>query len=399
MKGLTQPLNQIVGVVFVWVATVLSNVRNLASRNSITVGKRTISEKAIGIGLIALSTAGLAFQVWKSYVEYEEVYRLNEIIEDSSSILFNEASGGAVIKDIAYIVDDEKPRLFKLKLRVPEKGYEYTGDEIKLGDNIDDLEAIASKPDDKAPETVYVITSHSNNKKGEQSAGRQKLLEVSLALGSEGRITKSQEKLRVSIENIFDKLSNELPDENLKKRVAELKDEKLAQKAQDKGVIQIEGLAIDEDDYAYIGFRSPLVQKQEVKYALILRAKLSELFSDKPEFQPFLLNLWSDNASQGISSIDYDTQTKTLLLIGNDPTEQLNKPRLWQWYFSGETALIQNPRDRGLIYYPSGSARPELLLLPSKSVSDRIYTYLDTDGKGRGGQIVLERSKFSLEVK
>lgn len=398
MKGFTQIFNQIIGVVFVWLATVLGNIKNLASRNSITIGKRTVSEKAIGIGLIVLSTAGLAWQVWKSYSEYAEVNRLNKIIEDSSSILFSEASGGAVTEDKAYIVDDEKPRLFKLKLRVPEKGYDYTG-EIKLSDDIDDLEAIAIKPNEKAPEKIYLITSHSNTKKGEERAERQKLLEVSLVPGTEGKTISVQKNLRASIVKIFNRLSSELPDENLAKLANELTDDKLAQKAEDKGVIQIEGFAIDEGDYAYIGFRSPLVQKQGVKYALILRAKLYDLFSDNPEFQPFLLNLWNDNESYGISSIDYDTQTNSLLLIGNDPQERWNKPRLWQWYFSGETELIQKPRDRGLIYDTSGSARPELLLLPTKSVSDRIYTYLDTDGKGKGGQIVLERSRFNLEVK
>src|SRR6266850_1367547 len=423
---------QIIAVTLVWLTTILGNLGKIGSNKFFSIGKLLISERVIGFGMIIITSAGLTWNLWDFRRENQKVTRLNEVIADAQASVFNEASGGIAIGDVAYIVDDEKPRVFKLHLNDSGK-YEYRGEDITLNDGagivarsnvkakdnktgnskskngkakvdegtdaetkddglkIDDLEAIAAKPN--GSDALYLITSHSNSKGGVAKPERQELVEISLQPGKEGTVTKFQRNLRDAIAETFKNFHND----DLAARALQLKDDKLVRgndKDKDKGIIQIEGLAIDGEDYAYLGFRSPVVERGRDKYALVLRAKLLDLFSDTVKFETILLDLGKDK-SYGISSLDYDARTNSILIIGNDSEQIVNEPILFQWRFV-PSALIQPTTILG----PIGNGtpgRPELLLLPPGS--DRIYTFLDNDGKGKGGQFSFQRSNLGLTVK
>jgi hypothetical protein len=212
------------------------------------------------------------------------------------------------------------------KAKVDEVRDDETKDD---GLKIDDLEAIAARPN--GPDSLYLITSHSNSKSGMAKPERQELVEISLQPEKEGTVIKFQRNLRDAIGETFRNFHND----DLAVRALQLKDDKLVRgkdKDKDKGIIQIEGLAIDREDYAYLGFRSPVVERGRDKYALVLRAKLLDLFSGRPKFETFLLDLGKDK-SYGISSLDYDAQTNSFLIIGNDSEQMINEPILFQWHF------------------------------------------------------------------
>lgn len=385
-------LDQIVGVIFVCLATVISNLEKLVSNDSITVAKRAIPKKSIGMCLIAISIFGLTIQMIQSFSKEREVRRLRQVILDTNSTLFNEASGGSAIGDLAYIVDDEKEKIFKL--RFSGVTYEFAGEiQLKEGEKalarddqeiVEDLEAAATCPGQSYNRKLYLIASHSNTKKGKDRPARQRLLEVSLEPGKEGEIIKSADTLRAAILDEFKILSIE-PYKNNNGETE---------------VMQIEGLAIDGEGYAYLGFRAPL---REDKSALVLRAKLADLFSVKPRFEPFFLNLGSGEKNYGITSIDYDAQTNSMLILGNSSDGSgFFPPTLWQWDFTGKAKEdpIQNPRKCGEILYATlsrlSSATPELLLLPPASTSSQIFMFLDADDKGDGGQLSIKRNDYGL---
>jgi hypothetical protein len=377
--------NQILSLLLVWLATFLSNLEKIASNDFVTVGRRRLSKKVIGWCLIVITTVALGWQL----VQFAcQEAKLNKLISDSNTILFSEASGGAAFGRFAYIVDDEKPIIFKLSFQ--DGRYVFVG-QISLAedkgilseDDIDDLEAASMSNQDNG-KTLYILTSHSNTKHGKENAARQRLLKVSLEDSKEGQVTQSRSDLRPLILKEFE---NNSIDPYQNKGTGK------------KEIMHIEGLAIDKDGYAYLGFRAPLVNKR----ALVLRARLTDFFSSKePKFETFQLTLNHNNRDYGIVSIDYDARTKTMLVLGNDPDGSVFfEPVVWQW--NVETAHaneVQNPRECCVVSYEAASvssARPELLLLPPKSVSDRIYTFLDTDRKSAGGEIFVDRRNCGLK--
>lgn len=352
------------------------------------------------MSLMGIATIGLVWQIYQAYgvtnqlkETKAEVKKLKQDVSVVNSKLFNEASGGTIIKDLAYVVDDEKPTIFVFRL---EEEYQLV-DKIELKENgkvltadeVDDLEALAS-----ADGKLYLMTSHSNTRRGRRNEARQRLLEVSLEAGKQGEVTSRADNLQ------------ELIWKNLKGLAASYQNEEHKEE-----IMQIEGLAIDEGGNAYIGLRAPLAMEND--YALVLSAKLSDLFlKDKePQFTVFRLNLWQQNENDnhetvpyGIVSMDYDAQTGNMLIVGNSAkTSRYFSPILCQWDFAGQhkNDAIQNPKCNPIPPYEVFGSTPkttkiELLLLPREAKSDRVFTFLDTDDKGNGGQLSYTRGDVRL---
>jgi hypothetical protein len=404
------------GVFIAWLATVASNLKNLSSDDPVPIPilKRNIPERILGYSLIIISTAGLIWQITAYLKVSNELQKIKEVVTISDASLFNEASGGTAVGKFAYIVDDEKPKIFKLEYRdgayhlrreipLTQKNGQKIAPECKDEEVdkgcVEDLEAVASKPSDPGPEKLYLITSHSNTKNGKQENSRQRFLEVSLKEGAEGEITNSQVHLRSLIIGELAKLAIKEGDKDLEQMLKDMQDEKIS-KANRIGGMQIEGLAIDESEYAYIGFRNPIIRKGEARFAIVLRAKLSELFSDKPNFQPFLLTLSHNKKDYGIASIVFDVRSNRILILGSDPEGKWLTPLLCQWDFGeAKTTDLQLPTRCDEVLFKSDRpdvSKPELLLLAPPSVSNKIYMFLDTDGKAQGGLISYERSEFGI---
>ncbi|MBI3536915.1 MAG: hypothetical protein HY070_05080, partial [Chloroflexi bacterium] len=108
--------DQLIGVIVIWAMTIVSNMERLFSNDTINIPSRKIAKRTIGILIVILSTLGLLVQAYISLNKANQARLLQQVVIDTNSILFNEASGGAAIDDVAYIVDDEKPRVFKLRL-------------------------------------------------------------------------------------------------------------------------------------------------------------------------------------------------------------------------------------------------------------------------------------------
>jgi hypothetical protein len=401
-----QIFDQISGVFFAWLAAVLSNVEKLSSKDSLSIFKREISKRTIACLLIAISTIGLVWQTIKAYRLIQALNDSQKVVGIESARLFNEASGGAVIGNFAYLVDDESPTLFRLQYNPAEKKYHYNGyinlindaKKIVEKNDIDDLEAAAGNP--AAPGKIYLMTSHSNTKGGKIQDNRQRFLEVSL---DDGVITNEQDNLRKLILDKFQKIAKEQGDHDLETLAHEMEDEKTA-KTKRIGGMQIEGLAIDANGNAYLGFREPLIRKDQGQYALVLRAKLTDMLQGTPNFESFFLPLKHEKDNYGIASIDYDSRTNSLLILGSDPQGEWLTPVLWQWrdFTNAKADEIAFLTDRGNIKYDRNndpSAKPELILLPPAAVADDIFMFLDTDGKSDGGQIKLDRTQYSLAGK
>lgn len=385
--------------------------------------RRNVSKPQIAITLIVIAALGFCHSVWQSSKTNQEIKVATAQVKnllDINSKLFCEASGGTLVNDVAYVVDDEKPIIFEFKaetIRNPSQDLEGTqpleiayqlSDKITLKekvmepgavvetervltrDNIDDLEAIASFEG-----KLYIITSYSNSKKATPKQERQKLLEVSLDPQTRGLVTNSSENLRVSLE----KAISAAPAELYKNEAGAVE------------FMHIEGLAIDPQGKAFFGLRTPLTSDEE--YALVFSAKLSDLFlkGKEPQFKVFRLNLShkNDNDNQrdahyGIVSLDYDAQSGDMLVVGNSPRNRgYFSPILCRWDFMGERKddRIQNPPCTSIPPYDSfgtssKTSKIELLLLPTGLGSDRVFSFLDTDDEGNGGQLSYTRSELGL---
>src|SRR5437868_4008531 len=416
------------GVILAWLAAIVSNFDTLASSKKMVLFKWKVPKKVAGYALIIISTVALVWQWLTDYQLKRQLQETMEVVSRQDESLFEEASGGVAMENVAYIVDDERPILFKLEFN-EDKSYRFKreiplvlgpfrkqeeqnvnttgsaqiassaaicGSEIADKDCVDDFEAIAVRPSNN--ESIYMVTSHSNTQNGRPDKSRERLIEVSVKPGTEGQITKFQENLRSSIVKELHRVAASQQDQNLERLLQTMQTSE-ARRQRIRG-IQVEGLAIDESDYAYLGLREPLVQHGGVLYAIVLRAKLGELFTDSPAFQTFLLNLDYNHNRYGIVSLDYDPLSNQMLVLGNHPEGKWFEPILCLWNSNaGNPEEIQTPSRCTEVKFNREDriSKPELVLLPPKEVFNGIFMFLDSDGKAPGGQIgPYQRSYFGL---
>lgn len=310
-----------------------------------------------------------------------------------------EASGGSFLpaasesdQSYAFVVDDEKDALFRLRFDVSERSYTDAG-AWRLnplgapganGDaRIEDLEGVAAD----ANGHLYLITSHSNTRKGEPDPSRYWLLEVGPPLGAlQPQIVRAARNLRPVFENALDQLG--VGDwKNMEGKVEEL---------------NVEGLALDDSGHVFFGLRSPLVHGR----AILFRTGLNDAFSEQAaQLDHFEINLnYSEaaegdpsgytnhhtNVPHGIVGLEYDRRSGLLLVLSNaEHREQWLKPALWtldpaqlgevepRLCDAGDTDVTRAGKPEAVLVHPEG---------PSPGLWARFVAFLRG---GTNGQLSL----------
>ena len=361
--------------------------------------------------LVAIAAASQIVQVIQKKQQLDTIEEQRRIIEDanllnnSNLIEIDEASGGATRGNLAYIVDDEEPNIFVYAYSESEYQYEpYISKPLDIIDDrpckerlnwreackegspttlnkkmISDLEGAAIDRDGN----LYLTTSHSNKTNGDPDPARALFLKTSL----DGHILNATRKLKEIIRELFrnrlgGRAKNPVPEDLNKARQLE--------------IMQIEGLAIDNENRLYLGFRAPLVDDQ---YALVLRTSADQIFRDNPQFESFLLLLrGSDGSKYGIVSLEYDAQNNQIIILGNDPKHYSGVPPvIWSWNVKDPNIIQATEVFNGEIFSlkpapGSRPAKPEVLLIPK---TDRIHLFFDAEGTG--GQLDLIREGMKLK--
>lgn len=359
--------------------------------------------------LIAIAAGSQIIQVIQKQQQLDTIKEQQRVIEDaallnnSKLVYIDEASGGATKENLAYLVDDSEPNLFvfeylelegRYQAHLPkpldlvdvrpcnERDWKEKGDcppKLTLTKKlINDLEGTAIDRDGN----LYLTTSHSNTKDGEPDPARSLFLRIT----PEGVVLNVTRKLRDKIKKLFESKLDGKAKNPVKEWVNE--NDKVE-------VMQIEGLAVDESGLIYLGFRAPLVDE---KYALVLRTSAEQIFRDDPQFESFLLDLKPhDGENYGIVSLEWDSQNRRMLILGNSPKHYTTwPPVIWSWDVKDPKTIQTTEAFHGEIFSlkPSpGSrpAKPEVLLIPK---TDRIHLFFDA--QGTGGQLGLIREGMNL---
>lgn len=371
-------------------------------------------KRRIGFATITFLAVTLFAQGFNYYRTDENARALHEQLENVFSDV-PEASGGVAINEFAYLVDDNKPALFRAHFNTNK--YSSDTDQIGLYDkapsdkndvdkhlltreDVDDLEG-AAYFDSK----VYLITSHSNTKQGEPKPRRQRFLEVDLRKDYKndeiGLVTRWVD-LRLAIERrLFTDQGSAAP---FMDRV------ELDAKEPTKTVMEIEGLAIDDTGNVYLGFRGP--QKLNSSKALVLRANLNQIFTQGEDWKPKKGELAKEsfpkfdvfdvplggNTDAPYGIVDMLYYDNSILILTNSAFKNKTLiPGLWQWPIKEIGEKPPSLISKAFFSPPSNiPAKPEVLLLPTnKGASNKVFMFLDAEGFG-GGQRSYDKSQLGL---
>lgn len=180
---------------------------------------------------------------------------------------------------------------------------------------LDDLEGSALGKDG----AVYLITSHSSDKKGKRKKKREVLTRLTF---KDGKISDN-----TSYYNLLVPMRKVLEDES-KIKSANLKQ------------IDIEGLCFDSSqERLLLGLRSPLAGNMAV--ILVLENPYT-IFSEgqNPKFQKKMIYL--DIKGGGIRSMTYDPERKAYLLVNEIPNKKGKlRPAVWSWDGKSNSSPIQ----------------------------------------------------------
>ncbi|HET9233189.1 MAG TPA: hypothetical protein VFP10_03530 [Candidatus Eisenbacteria bacterium] len=340
--------------------------------------------RALGLAALLLLAVSLMTQAALEVFESQERESVDTFLESQEKTV-EEASGAAFLKDRLFVVDDEKSELFEYRYDEElgeaefKKKYEILPGptmrslippETTVGE-VDDLEAVATYK-----KKLYVVSSHSPDKKNQRNKTRELILEIgapdSALPGDPVAHVERAATLAPRVEEELDKLT---------KLGARMTGEEL----------NIEGLAIDPDGTVYIGLRSPLMEVNDQLYAILLQTDVESVFSGKPINRAIGLRLEKGNDNYGITSLDFDGET--LLILGNGPGKRdFFQPKIWQWRPSPGD-LDQPPRaDWNLRMPEQFDAKPEALALSRSGEQAFIFV----DAPGHGGQRVVSRQDLGL---
>ncbi len=237
-------------------------------------------------------------------------------------------------------------------------------------ETIKDLEDVAASPQGD----IFLITSHSRNKKSKSQIERQRLVRL--------RVNKLTGKIENVAFNTDKGLLEKLPVE-LAKSTQRRPGEKNAEGKYDPG-FNIEGLAWAPEGNLLIGLRSPTLGAE----AVILRLNNVNNYFDKPtEPVVFTMEAKLDLGGLGIRGMSYDVERKGYWIIaGLSPDPDEADPSLkneWSiWFWNGKTIqtesklkkkwqkadlpagiILNNPEAVSLIKKKNESAAHYLLLI------------------------------------
>jgi len=155
-------------MIFTTLAFALAIAAALVSNWDKLIGKE---KRLLGclLVLLAISSAGTTYG--KTWIEHAEAARLRRVLDEPH---VGEASGGSTDDTgRAYVVDDDISRVFTFVLNPQRDRYLFQNSFPLIGadtkkpteDDVTDLEGAAVYGSD-----LYLVTSHSNTRKGKESA-------------------------------------------------------------------------------------------------------------------------------------------------------------------------------------------------------------------------------------
>jgi hypothetical protein len=434
---------QILLLLFSFAVGLISAWKGLFSKEE-NIEKRRMEKRLAVIGLIFLTLilTVQGYLIVDKQIIATGLERQNFLLDELSNKAFHkvpEASGGVAIGEYAYLVSDERVALFRTKYNPDDGKYSTTVVEIPLYfenpletekdkkiEKVKKAEKVKIKPAEKnqKPEAqekhavlsdkdvddiegaayhkgkIYLITSHSENKKGETKSQRQRFLEIQLIKTGE----KDGEPVEIAVVTRWANLREEL-EKSL------FADGKTADRFVDKiegeevtVVMEIEGLAIGSDGMVYLGFRGP-VKKMDTD-ALVAKTNLANIFAGgadekwKPKpggkaenspakFEVFPVNI-GNHPQDRHGIVDMAYYKAGLLLLTNSAYKDFvsKSVEIWRWTNGNGTQLINDS------FYNSPEnvhVKPEVLLLP-ENPSDKGFLFLDGIRVG-GGQRVYKRKE------
>lgn len=383
--------SEYIGILVTWLVAVLSRLSDARAADR---GKRLAAW-----AVIVLSTGGTAYGV---FAVYRHNHRKTIYTPPAATArAMQEASGGAIRGNRAYVVDDEVPSVLVFNADA-RHGFIYDKT-VPLWENgkaltdaeIDDLEGIAADP---RSEYLYLTASHSHNKDGHQKPARKWLVR--------GCISPDERRFlvldRISLDQAFDEV---IFQDGLAKRFTVV-DRKRPDGIVDIG-LEVEGLASDDKGNLYFGLRAPLATVNQ--NALIVRVPVGGVFEKDTPCQerpvplaagrPYEMSVLSvpflvEGQRYGIVSLEFDAVSQDLVMLGNSPEPfGTLPPAICRWkpgtWSATDCALLPET------VKPYWGKQEALLLGPG---SDTVTILIDGD-KGLGGSITYARSEIGLPVK
>lgn len=220
------------------------------------------------------------------------------------------------------VVEDEATRAFSVLTPSPDGSLvENPTVDLKLmrgaGRKLNDLEALTMD----AEGSIYAITSHSVNNKGERDNARELLLRF--------KITGSNIRDLVAVTDLRESLAaNEKLRSSIEERSGEIFE---------IDDLNIEGMAFhNETGHLLLGLRNPLAAESSV---ILTIENSAEMFADDitPIFgEPVLLDIGG-----GIRALSFDPVLETFLLVNEiDDNDGKKVSQLWTWSGSGSDAPL-----------------------------------------------------------
>jgi hypothetical protein len=389
--------------------------------------RRVIAAISAGIVLVMVVVQGI-----REYSEHSRT-ELLKAFTDFPDRKVDEASGAAARGERIFVVDDEEAGVFeyhykggdradfrgeyeiltgketkfvrKCELPDPEakagKKSDCDGPEARVGKKleIDDLEAVADYNN-----KLYLVTSHSLGKNGKRKTGRELFLEID-RLDPLGEGVKSPKAWVSRAAPLTACIEAALARDG-------------GSRFADDGGFNIEGLAIDDEGKVYLGLRNPLMG--EDKRAVVLMTSVEAIFSESTTQKDALLRvallpLRDSDKDYGIVGLEYDRQSKAVLVLGNSPYapsvvgQSADKPaffppKMWAWYPNDrddKQSVAQGDRGgpqsvssvKWSLNLPKEIwAKPETLVLPAALPKGLIFI----DALGFGGQRKFSRESLGL---
>lgn len=317
--------------------------------------------------------------------------------DDTKDLVINEASGGAVLHKTAYVVDDEEPGLFVSSQLDETKGvFAHFSHRtlIKDGtpmtkDHVNDLEGVAVDP---VNNKLYLVTSHSDNKNKnkDKRAGRSKLLRLDLTSMNDSSIrVEAEVALRQALENRFWPAQQTAGQLVAAKSSYPVRDGFAI--AQVESVMEIEGLALDNQQRLYLGFRTPACQDGR---ALIVSADADVLFAGEVSADMFNLHcVGVGDSNEGIISMEFDATAGSILVLTGSPNPYIIKnPRLCHWSDRSGNSDLEDCKNMPKLNDPAAGKQEAMLLVRA---AELLVTVLDTDER-LGGQVSYSLSEVGV---
>lgn len=347
-------------------------------------------KRKLGMATLSILLGSLLWQGYLQYSESEEHESLDDFV-NSQEKRIQEASGAAFLKDKLFIVDDERPSVYEYRYD-DSRGKATWVARYGIQPAIDDLEGAAAYRD-----KLYVVSSHSLNKKGQCDRAREWFYEID-PFKTRAAVPPKPECKRARVSRgdpvvLVQRKVSLIPmlDSALERARAQGSLEGEDDDHSENIWANIEGLAIDEKGAVYIGLRNPLLVIEGQRYAIVLRTTVEKVFSGSMEADLLKLRLEKGDRSYGVTSLDYDQGAKEMLVLGNSPRKSEHfPPKIWRWQPDEKDTYEPDETSWSLPLPDTFDAKPEALVLPGEGRPGLVFL----DAPSHGGQRKIPRGEL-----